>query len=130
MGGRCISLDLNSHAAGITRVQNFLRQLQERLPDKRPAGIEHGRRALDIVPVLPLHLLHHTLDAPAVRDVGRNAHCFAARVIDGVDEGDVVVRVAGEEDDRIGGGEFAGDGGAGLAIASISINAGKNGMEG
>lgn len=106
----------NSHAPRITRIQNLLGQLQKRLPDKRPAGVEHRRRALDVVPVLPLHLLQHALDALAVRDVGRDAHCFSARVIDGVDEGDVVVRVAGEEDDGVGGGELAGDGCASLVI--------------
>lgn len=80
--------------------------------------------------MLPLHLLQHALDALAVRDVGRDAHRFAARVIDGVDEGDVVVRVAGEEDNRVGGGELAGDGGAGLVIVGISSDGGKKGMEG
>ena len=64
--------------------------------------------------MLPFHLLQHALDALGVRHVGRDAHCFAAGIIDGVDEGDVVVWVAGEEDDGVVGGELAGDGCAGL----------------
>ena len=79
--------------------------------------------------VLPLHHLNHALEAFRVRDVGRDADCLAAGAIDGVDDGDVGVGVAGEEDDGVGGGEFAGDGGASLWDFDVSVGDGKEGME-
>ena len=106
--------ELHSHTPRIARVQHLFRQLQKRLPGKRPAGIKYRRRAPDVVAVRMLHLLNHTLDAPEVGDVSRDADGFAAGGVDGVDDGDVGVWVAGEEGDGVGGGKFAGDGGAGL----------------
>ncbi len=108
------SAEIHSHAPGITRIHDLLRQLQKRLPHEPPAGVEDGRGALDRVSKLPLDLLNHALYALRVGDVGRDADCFSAGRVDGVDDGDVGVWVAGEEDDGVGGGEFAGDGGAGL----------------
>ena len=104
----------NSHAPGITRIQHLFRQLQEGLSNKCPTGVEDCRRALDVVSVFVLHLLHHAFDALRVRDIRRDPDRFTAGVVDGVDDGDVGVWVAGEESDGVGGGEFAGDGCAGL----------------
>ena len=105
---------MHSHAPGITRVQHLLGQLEERLSDKRPAGIEYRRRALDSVPMLVFHFLHHGFHALGIRDIGRYTHCLTAGLIDGVNDRGVGVWVAGEEDDGVGGGEFAGNGCSGL----------------
>lgn len=116
---------IHSHAPSITRIHHLLRQLHKWLSNKRPASIEDCRCALDIVPVLILHLLHHAFYALGVGDIGRYADCFTAGVVNGVDDGDVGVWVAGEENDGVGGGEFAGDGCAGLWLLRLVFMAEK-----
>lgn len=111
---RFVCLGCHLHAPSITRIHNLLRQLQKRLSNKCPTGIEYRRGALDIVPMFILHFLNHTFHALGVRDIGRYANRFTARLVDSVDDGNVGVWVAREDNDRVCGGEFAGDGCAGL----------------
>lgn len=68
-----------------------------------------------------LHLLEHSLYALGVRDIGADADCFTAGAIDGVDDWGVGVRIAGEESDGVGAGEFASDGCAGLCLVLLLV---------
>ena len=112
---------VHSHAPSITCIHHLLRQLQKRLPNKCPTGIEYRRRALDSVPILLLHFLNHLLHALGIRDIGRYTDCFTAGAIDGVDDGGVGIWVAGEQSDGVGGGEFAGNCCTGLSSLGLVL---------
>ena len=114
---------IHSHAPSITRVHHLLRQVQKWLPSKRPTNIKYRCRAADIVAVLPFHLLQHALEALGVGNVSRYSHCCTALIVDGVDDGDVVVWIAGEENDGVSGGEFAGKSCAGLQELRLALMA-------
>ena len=109
----------DSHTTTITRIQHLLRELQERLPDEPAAGIKDRGGAPGRVAELVLDAVDHGADALGLGDVGGDADGVAAGAVDGVDDRGVGVRVPGEEGDRVGGGEFAGDGGAGLVRGGL-----------
>lgn len=92
-------------------------QFQERLPDKAPSDIEHRSRQVPLAPILArdivlLDLREGLLHAFLVRYIGTDPHRLPARLVDLRHHGVVIGRVARKQDDGIGGGEFARDGGA------------------
>ena len=105
---------IHLHAPRIARIQHLFRQIQKRLSNKCPTGIEYRRRNRDIIPILLLHFLHHKFHALGVRHIGGYTDRFTAGLVDGVNDGGVGIWIAGKESNVVGGGEFAGYGCAGL----------------
>lgn len=86
--------------------------LKQRLATKRPAGIEHRRRAPG-ARVLLLDPVEGGFNALLAGDIRADADGLAAGAVDLGHEGLVVGGRAGEERDRVGLCEAAGDSGAG-----------------
>lgn len=117
----------NSHTPRITSIQPLPRQLQKRLPHKRPARIEHRRRTPHLASKFLLHGFHHRRHAACVRDIGGDPDGASAGCVYRVDDGGVGAGGPREERDGVGEGEFSGDGGAGLGGWLVNWTGGREG---
>lgn len=93
-------------------------QLEERLPNESTTNIVNGSHNLAL-PNLLFQYLERIVYTRAVRGIGADPNGVAARLVDLVDHGLVVLGFAGEEGDGVGLCEFACYGGAAVVVLVV-----------